>query len=131
MAFSSEVDTGSREENASKQEPNLKPGPDSIRTDQALVRLDGGPNYSTASLFALLCAASRSITARHPGLRSLRCLTIHAVMRGMLGISELHRRNASPLHICCASTVKAKPELGDNAETDIANASAKPARRIA
>jgi hypothetical protein len=56
---------------------------------------------------------------------------MQAVMRGMLGISELHQRKASPLHICCASIVKAKPELADNVETDIANASAKPARRIA
>jgi hypothetical protein len=56
---------------------------------------------------------------------------MQAVMRGILGISELHRRKASPLHICCASTVKAKPELDDSAETDIATVSAKPARRIA
>jgi hypothetical protein len=35
-AFSSEVDTGSREENASKNE-RLEPGSDSIRIDKALV----------------------------------------------------------------------------------------------
>jgi hypothetical protein len=34
IAFSSEVETGSHEENASEQDP--KPGSDSIRTDQAL-----------------------------------------------------------------------------------------------
>jgi hypothetical protein len=34
IAFSSEVGAGSREENASKQE--VKPGSDSIRTEQAL-----------------------------------------------------------------------------------------------
>jgi hypothetical protein len=34
IAFSSEVDAGSREENASKQK--LEPGADSIRTDKAL-----------------------------------------------------------------------------------------------
>lgn len=48
-----------------------------------------------------------------------------------MGISELHQRKASPLHICCASIVKAKPALADNVEIDIANVSAKPARRIA
>ena len=37
IAFSSEVEPGSREENASKQ--NLEPGSDSIRTDQALGEL--------------------------------------------------------------------------------------------
>jgi hypothetical protein len=36
IAFSSEVETGSREENASKQRP--KPGSDSIRTERSLVK---------------------------------------------------------------------------------------------
>ena len=38
-AFSSEVDTGSREENASKQE--IKPRSDSIGTEKALVTVAG------------------------------------------------------------------------------------------
>ncbi len=61
-------------------------------------------NHFEATLPAC-AAASLSITARHPELRLARCLTMQAVMAGMLGISELHRRNASPVHICCASAV--------------------------
>jgi hypothetical protein len=49
----------------------------------------------------------------------------------MFGISELQRRNASPVHICCASGLKAKLELDDSAENETANASTKPAWRIA
>ncbi len=41
---------------------------------------------------------------------------MQAVIAGMLGISELHRRNASPVHICCASALKAKLEVDDSAE---------------
>jgi hypothetical protein len=47
----------------------------------------------------------------------------------MFGISELQRRNASPVHICCASALKAKLELDDSAEKETANASTKPAWR--
>ena len=48
----------------------------------------------------------------------------------MSGISELHRRNASPVHICCASALKAKLALGDSAEKEIAKARTKPAWRM-
>ena len=51
-------------------------------------------------------------------------------MAGMSGISELHRRNASPVHICCASGLKAKLEVDDSAVTETAKASSKPAWRM-
>src|ERR1700687_1968845 len=55
---------------------------------------------------------------------------MHAVIAEILGISELHRRNASPLHICCASALKAKLALDDSAEQATAKASTRPAWRI-
>jgi hypothetical protein len=57
-------------------------------------------------------------------------LIMQAVIAGMFGISELQRRNASPVHICCSSELKAKLWLVDSAETETANASTKPAWRI-
>jgi hypothetical protein len=51
------------------------------------------------------------------------------VIFGMFGISELQRRNASPVHICCASALKAKLEVDDSADTETAKASTKPAWR--
>jgi hypothetical protein len=54
---------------------------------------------------------------------------MQAVIFGMSGISELHRRNASPVHICCASALKAKLALADNADSEAAKASSKPALR--
>ena len=50
---------------------------------------------------------------------------MQAVIFGMFGISELHRRNASPVHICCASALKAKLDVDDSAEKDAAKVSAK------
>src|SRR3984957_8033714 len=55
---------------------------------------------------------------------------MQAVIAGMLGISELQRRNASPVHIDCASALKAKLELDDSAEKETTKAAAKPAWRI-
>jgi hypothetical protein len=52
------------------------------------------------------------------------------VIAGMLGISELHRRNASLVHIDCASALKAKLEVEEIAEIEAAKASAKPALRM-
>src|SRR5260370_2621276 len=75
-------------------------------------------------------ARAGSMTARQPVLRLARCLIMQAVIRGMFGISELQRRNASPVHSCCASALKAKLELDDSAENETANASTKPAWRI-
>ena len=87
------------------------------------------PNYFAATL--LDCAArSRSITVRQPVLSLARCLIMHAVMAETFGMSELHSRNASPVHICCASALKAKLELEDNAEKETAKASTKPAWRM-
>ena len=77
-----------------------------------------------------LAARSRSITARQPVLSCALCLNMQAVMAGMLGISELQRRNASPVHIYCASALKAKLEVDASAEKEPAKASTKPARRI-
>jgi hypothetical protein len=55
---------------------------------------------------------------------------MQAVIAGIFGISELQRRNASPVHICCASALKAKLELDESAEKETAKATTKPARRI-
>ena len=57
-------------------------------------------------------------------------MNMQAVMAETFGMSELHRRNASPVHICCASALKAKLELDDNAEKETAKASTKPAWRM-
>jgi TRAP-type mannitol/chloroaromatic compound transport system permease large subunit len=48
---------------------------------------------------------------------------MQAVIFGMFGISELQRRNASPVHICCASALKAKLAVEETAESE----AAKPA----
>jgi hypothetical protein len=56
-------------------------------------------------------------------------LIMQAVIAGMFGMSELHRRNASPVHICCASALKAKLALDDNADTEKAMADIKLAWR--
>jgi hypothetical protein len=47
-----------------------------------------------------------------------------------LGISEPHSRIASPVHICCASALKAKLEVDASVDIETANASTKPAWRI-
>ena len=72
--------------------------------------------YCEASLPDFWAAISRSITVRQPVLRSARCLNMQAVIFGMFGISELHRRNASPVHIDWASALKAKLEVDETAE---------------
>ena len=59
----------------------------------------------------LRAAWSRSITARQPGLRLARCLTMQAVILWTFGTSWPHSRKASPVHICCASDAKAGPGL--------------------
>ena len=71
-----------------------------------------------------------SITARQPALRSERCLIMHAVIFGMLGISAEHRRKASPVHICCASDEKAKLEVVEAIETMAAKPRARLVSRI-
>jgi hypothetical protein len=52
-------------------------------------------------------------------------LIMHAVIFGMFGISELQRRNASPVHCCCASELKAKLAVDETAENEAAKASAR------
>jgi hypothetical protein len=59
-----------------------------------------------------------------------RFFIMQAVMAGTFGMSELHRRNASPVHICCASALKAKLEVDANAQKEPANASTTAALRI-
>src|SRR5579863_361356 len=76
-------------------------------------------------------AMSRSITVRQPALNSARCLNMHAVIFGMSGISELHRRNASPVHICWASALNAKLDVDDSDDKETATASTRPAWRSA
>ena len=72
-------------------------------------------------------AKSRSRTVLQPALRLALCFLIHAVIRETFGISELQRRIASPVHICCAS--EAKLEV-DNAEKETATARIKLVRQI-
>jgi hypothetical protein len=95
-----------------------------------VLRIEGDRNYSVSATFLPLAARSRSITDLHPLLSSERCLNMQAVIAGMFGISELQRRNASPVHICCASALKAKLELDESAEKETAKATINPAWRI-
>ena len=76
-----------------------------------------------------LAADSLSITARQPEESSALCLNMQAVIFGIFGISELQRRKASPVHICCASALKAKLAVEDTAEVARATARTRPARR--
>src|SRR5258705_12977105 len=81
-------------------------------------------NQSAATLLDFLAARSRSMTARQPVLRSARCLYMQAVIFGMFGISSLHRRKASPVHIRSPSALKAKPAVRDSARREAAKARA-------
>jgi hypothetical protein len=85
-------------------------------------------DYCAATL--LDCSARPlSITVRQPALSSDRRFTMQAVIFGILGISELHRRNASPVHICCASALKAKLWVEQSPDSETAKTSTKPAWR--
>ena len=85
----------------------------------------------TATLLDLRDADwSLSITARQPGLRLDLFLIMQAVIFGMFGISEAQRRNASPVHICCASEEKACPAEEERTETETVKASIKPIWRM-
>jgi hypothetical protein len=65
---------------------------------------------STAALvFFRAATASRSITARHPGLTWARFLCMQAAILEMFGISLPQSLMASPVHICWASDEKARP----------------------
>jgi hypothetical protein len=50
---------------------------------------------------------------------------MQAVIFGILGISELQRRNASPVHCCCASELKAKLAVDETAAKEVVKASTK------
>jgi hypothetical protein len=50
---------------------------------------------------------------------------MQAVIFGMFGISELQRRNASPVHCCCASELKAKLAVDETAAKEVVKASTK------
>jgi hypothetical protein len=54
---------------------------------------------------------------------------MHVVIFAMSGISELQRRNASPVHICCASALKAKLEEAESADMETARAMITPTLR--
>ena len=75
-------------------------------------------------------ARSLSITARQPALRSERCFIMHAVIFGMFGISDEHRRKASPVHCCWASDEKAKLEPVEAIERMAAKPRARLVSRI-
>ena len=93
-------------------------------------RTSHGKDHSVSATFLDCLARSRSITERQPLLSSERCFIMQAVIFGTFGISELQRRNASLVHICCASALNAKLGLDDKAETEAAKANTKPAWRI-
>src|SRR6266702_3108823 len=78
-----------------------------------------GIDYCAATLRPW-AARSRSSTVRQPLERLARCLIMQAVIFGMLGISELHRRKASSEHIDCASALKAKLAVDEIAEIEAA-----------
>jgi hypothetical protein len=63
-------------------------------------------------------------------LSSALRLSMQALVLGMFGISELHRRNASPWHADRDSALKAKLEVEASAEKEVAKASTKTAWRI-
>ncbi len=86
--------------------------------------------YCAAILPARWAARSRSMTVRQPLERLERLLIMQAVIFEMFGISELHSRNASLVHIDCASALKAKLEVDETAQIEAATASAKPALRM-
>jgi hypothetical protein len=60
IAFSSEVDTGSHEENASNK--RLEPGSDSIRTDKALAGAYGNADGETSGGVSHFCVADHALT---------------------------------------------------------------------
>src|SRR5665213_3549244 len=101
--------------------PEAPANPD-VQSTLAAKQRPGWPFYSAATLLDFCAARSRSSTVRQPALRLERCLTMHAVIFGMFGISELQRRNASLVHIDCASALKAKLEVDEIAEIETANA---------
>jgi len=49
----------------------------------------------------------------------------------MFGISELQRRNASPVHCCCASELKAKLAVDETAAKEAVKANTKLTLRTA
>jgi hypothetical protein len=55
---------------------------------------------------------------------------MHVVIFAMSGISELQRRNASPVHICCASALKAKLEEAESPDMETARAMIMPTLRV-
>jgi hypothetical protein len=70
----------------------------SMRPKRANPRGQGGDriassirDYRAATLLDFW-ASPRSITVLHPALSSARCVTMHALIFGILGISQLHRR---------------------------------------
>ena len=58
--------------------------------------------FLSAGLALAAVPSISSITARHPALTFALFRRMQAVIRAMLGISELHRRMASLMHIRCA-----------------------------
>src|SRR6185295_11366647 len=102
------------------------------KTEKRLRRIDASASgterpatYCAASLPDFWAARSRSKTERQPVLRSERCFIMQAVIFGIFGISELQSRNASPVHCCCASELKAKLAVDETAENEAAKASAR------
>jgi hypothetical protein len=84
--FSSEVDTGSRGENASNKK--LEPGPDSIRTEKApaavcvlAIQRDAADRNLSPRLAAIFLGSAAQCLGKRPSAATLACLLLAA--RGM------------------------------------------------
>ena len=92
--------------------------------DASVFENRGLTGYCSAILPDFCAARSRSSTVRQPVERLARLEIMQEVIFGMFGISELQRRNASLVHIDCASALKAKLEVDETAEKEAAKTSA-------
>ena len=70
------------------------------------------------------------MTARHGTLNFALFVRMQAVIFGMLGISELQRRKASPVQAERASALKAKLDDEVAADAEITNAALRQILRI-
>ena len=83
-----------------------------------------------ATVLAPSGTSSLSMTARHGTLNFALFVRMQAVIFGMLGISELQRRKASPVQAERASALKAKLDDEVAADAEITNAALRQILRI-
>jgi hypothetical protein len=94
-------------------------------------RNEPGLLYGLAAATSELAGTSSfSMTARQGTLSFALLVRMQAVIFGMFGISELQRRNASPVHAARASALKAKHDDEAAAETDKARAALRQILRM-